>query len=76
MLWGGGVADQSLFGVFLLHAGSLLSQKPTCVGLLGVMHDLTLVPVSWEKKLSGSLPTLLVPVPTGPFASPSAECSG
>lgn len=76
MLWGEGVADQGLFGISLLPAGSLLSQKPPCVGVLGMMHDLIMVHVSWEKKPSGSLPTLPIPVPTDPLASPSAWRSG
>lgn len=71
MLWGDGIADQGIFGISLLPAGSLLSQKPPCVGLLGVMQDLIMVHVSWEKP-SGSLPTLAVRVPTDPFTSPSA----
>lgn len=49
MLWGDGIADQGIFGTSLLPAGSLLSQKPPCVGLLGVMQDLIMVHVSWEK---------------------------
>lgn len=74
MLWGEGAADQGLFGISLLPAGSLLLQKPPCVGVLCMMYDLIMVHVSCEKKPSGSLPTLPVPipVPTDPLASPSA----
>lgn len=40
-----------------------------------MMHDLIVVHVSWGKK-PGSLPTLLVPVPTDPFSSPSLSAQG
>lgn len=44
--------------------------------VLGMMHSLIVVHVSWEEKPSGSLPTLPVPVPTDPFSSPSLSAQG